>query len=755
MIDMKKNIVKLFLFVVVFAFSVNTLAQNSYSGNNRDLSDKYIGAITDNARYIAEQGDVIKALSLLLELDANPQYSGNKEIEAAMRYIRDIYNSSKYKPIHEIGSYFFADNAISNGGKYLYISANKRILVYDVENSSYKQLIEFDDDVLGLTLTDDEKSLLVNFSNGKRSSLIDIEEGKIVKTFEASRISKHINDGHYYTICDACISKNQKHIATLDGKHIGIWSTQSGDLLHVVNIPFANDANSMTISNDGSRLIVNDYNKEIIINCDSGEIIETIELEYRISATLFNNDASKVMIAGNDIIKTYDTATGKEIKCISDCGLVNYAYCLDNEAEEVVTIGDNINSISNVWYPYTSFISKSGEISLWALYNKFSPDGKSILISSMDPPCMQIWQNNGTRSVMKESVAMNEAGNMFGQLVYSNSGDLLLTLDNPQITKLSFAYPCGEGDYMIEQPLIKCKNATIYDGNTLDKLAALNGHEHKITSATFSPNDKYIATASLDKTIRVWRTDDYKCLTVIRYNNGTINDVKIKNDGSIVATSSDNSILMWNINGDLLNTITLDTAATQLAISPNGKHLYTAEQGKIVIRDSQTGNFIHDALNSSMFSKIKFSRNGRWVVTINSQYPKQVAEPHKQIVKIWDMTTEELINTINCDTYDGYFSTEISEDGKTLIVTCAEIFDNNIKTKVYDIESGVLLNEKRNLVAYFPSCAISPNNENVIIGDTIISIWDYGTRSSIINDCRKIVGNYKLSPSDRKKYNLD
>ena len=155
--------------------------------------------------------------------------------------------------------------------------------------------------------------------------------------------------------------------------------------------------------------------------------------------------------------------------------------------------------------------------------------------------------------------------------------------------------------------------------------------------------------------------------------------MKIKNDGSIVATSSDNSILMWNENGDLFNTITLDTAATQLAISPNGKHLYTAEQGKIVIRDSQTGNFIHDALNSSMFSKIKFSRNGRWVVTINSQYPKQVAEPHKQIVKIWDMTTEELINTINCDTYDGYFSTEISEDGKTLIVTCAEIFGNNIK----------------------------------------------------------------------------
>ena len=74
-----------FILFIVFIFSCayHSIAQN----NSRNISDKYISTISDNAQFIADDGDILTALTILTELNTNPQYSGNKQIEAAMRYI--------------------------------------------------------------------------------------------------------------------------------------------------------------------------------------------------------------------------------------------------------------------------------------------------------------------------------------------------------------------------------------------------------------------------------------------------------------------------------------------------------------------------------------------------------------------------------------------------------------------------------------------------------------------------------------------
>ena len=62
-----KNFSTIFLFfifnLIVAHSAKGEISQNSFS---QDIYEKYIGVITDNAKYIAEDGDIVTALAILL-----------------------------------------------------------------------------------------------------------------------------------------------------------------------------------------------------------------------------------------------------------------------------------------------------------------------------------------------------------------------------------------------------------------------------------------------------------------------------------------------------------------------------------------------------------------------------------------------------------------------------------------------------------------------------------------------------------------
>ena len=70
-------------------------------------------------------------------------------------------------------------------------------------------------------------------------------------------------------------------------------------------------------------------------------------------------------------------------------------------------------------------------------------------------------------------------------------------------------------------------------------------HNDLVNDVVFSPDGKYIATASFDNTSRLWNAATGKQIFVLKHND-SVNDVVFSPDGKYVATASDdNTACLW------------------------------------------------------------------------------------------------------------------------------------------------------------------------------------------------------------------
>lgn len=99
------------------------------------------------------------------------------------------------------------------------------------------------------------------------------------------------------------------------------------------------------------------------------------------------------------------------------------------------------------------------------------------------------------------------------------------------------------------------KNIKLYDYKT-GKASNLPAHSKSVLAVTYSPDGKLMASGSLDETILIWNTDNYKVIDTLRGHGGNIFCVSFSHNGKYLASSSkDNTVRLWDVNsGKLLRT---------------------------------------------------------------------------------------------------------------------------------------------------------------------------------------------------------
>ncbi|MEG4963797.1 MULTISPECIES: WD40 domain-containing protein [unclassified Microcoleus] len=203
----------------------------------------------------------------------------------------------------------------------------------------------------------------------------------------------------------------------------------------------------------------------------------------------------------------------------------------------------------------------------------------------------------------------------------------------------------------------------------------LEGHTDTITDISFSPDGKFIASSSKDKTVKLWNRDgsEKKPPLEIKYGN-EFTSVAFSPDSQIIAAGNkDSKIYLWRLNGTFIKTLKGHTDwVTNIRFSPDGKTIISASRDNSVRLWKIDGTPIKTLPgHTSTVNIVRFSPDGQRIASASED----------GTIKLWSLEGKQL-QSINSS---GVLDLAFSPDSKTLSVASR---DNTLK--IWKID-GILL----------------------------------------------------------------
>ncbi len=224
------------------------------------------------------------------------------------------------------------------------------------------------------------------------------------------------------------------------------------------------------------------------------------------------------------------------------------------------------------------------------------------------------------------------------------------------------------------------RTAKVWDAKTITEVpgGTLKGHKSIVISAVYSPDGKYILTASWDETAKIWDAKTFRELpggTLVGHTN-SLNSAVYSPDGKHILTSSeDGTAKIWDaktfreLPGGTLKGQGCSLSSAEY--SPDGKYILTITNvGTAKIWDAKTFKEIPGGTlkgNEIVVTYAVYSPDGKFILT--TSWDKKVT--------IWDAKTFKEIPNRTLEGHTGKVKSILfSPDGK-FIVTASE--DGTVK----------------------------------------------------------------------------
>jgi WD40 repeat protein len=291
---------------------------------------------------------------------------------------------------------------------------------------------------------------------------------------------------------------------------------------------------------------------------------------------------------------------------------------LSDDGSMLATAGDD--GAARVWDPRTGEQLRNFQTGdpagVWG--PSFSPDGSRLAAVWTDAQIVRVFDLATGRAILEFP-----------------SGGAHIASFSPDGERLALA---GEGQ----------SASAVVDARTGGQIFSLQGHSSELKDVAWSPNGRWIATASMDGTARLWEAETGAARFTLVGHAGHVVDIDWSPDSTRLVTGSvDGTAKLWRITDggalqiDSLSAQDTRTGVRGVAFSPDGDRVITGDTGITAVKVwdvSLTGNAEWANLPAlpSYSRNAAFSADGQSIVTSSTAGSASV----------WDPETGDLITTL-------------------------------------------------------------------------------------------------------------
>ncbi|MCX4762313.1 trypsin-like peptidase domain-containing protein [Streptomyces sp. NBC_01275] len=259
------------------------------------------------------------------------------------------------------------------------------------------------------------------------------------------------------------------------------------------------------------------------------------------------------------------------------------------------------------------------------------------------------------------------------------------------------------------------KTVRLWNVATGKRGAILRGHTDAVWSVVFSPDGRTIATAGKDKTVRLWDASTGKPRARLTGHTDQVNAVAFSPDGRTLATASDDkTVRLWNADTHKPQTVLRKHTdlVNAVAFSPDGHTIATASDDKTAIlwnADTHKPRTVLRKHTAGVLA-VAFSPDGRTLATVGWDW----------VTQLWDVASHKPRIVLSGYT-DQVVGVAFSPDSRTLATVGLER-----TVRLWDVATGTPRDALDSPSGFVYAVAFSPDGHTLATAgqDRVVRLWD-------------------------------